>query len=81
MPKRGKVAEVSPPLSGAGTQLYVNMDILGDGEIDFDPQSTLMVLRNACRVARSECGIYYFNWQNNGFRLVKRILIDLVNNQ
>src|SRR5664279_1289409 len=34
-----------PPLSGAGTEFYVNMDMLGDGEIDFKPQSSLMVLR------------------------------------
>lgn len=55
-----------------GTELYVSMDMLGDGEIDFGPRSSLMVLRNACKDGRSECGAYYFNWQNNQFTLVKR---------
>jgi len=73
--KTGKIYD--PPLSGAGTELYVNMDILGDREIDFKPHSSLMVLRNSCRIARSECGVYYFNWQNNEFTLLKRVLIDL----
>jgi hypothetical protein len=77
--KTGKVYD--PPLSGAGTELYVNMDMLGDKEIDFNPQSSLMILRNACRIARSECGIYYFNWQNNRFTLLKRVLMDLTKEQ
>jgi hypothetical protein len=77
--KSGKV--YAPPLSGAGTELYVNMDMLGDREIDFKPQSSLMVLRNACRIARSECGVYSFNWQNNKFTLLKRVLLDLTKDQ
>src|SRR5580693_2326943 len=77
--KTGKVYD--PPLSGAGTELYVNMDMLGDREIDFKPLSSLMILRNACRIARSECGVYYFNWQNNRFTLLKRVLIDLTKEQ
>jgi hypothetical protein len=68
----------NPPLSGAGTELYVPMDMLGDGEIDFEPNSSLMILRNACAEARKECGVYYFNWENNNFSLVKRILVDLM---
>ena len=71
----GKVYDT--PLSGAGTELHVDMDMLGDKEIDFEPQSTLMVLRNAYRYGRSERGVYYFNWENNRFKLLKRILIDL----
>jgi hypothetical protein len=66
-----------PPLSGVGTELYVPMDPLSDVEIDFRPQSSLMVLRNACKDARRECGIYYFNWASDRFMLVKRTLIDL----
>ena len=77
--KTGKVYD--PPLSGTGTELYVNMDMLGDREIDFKPESSLMVLRNACRIARSECGVYYFNWQNNKFTLLKRVLMDLTKEQ
>ena len=71
----GKV--YSPPLSGAGTELYVPMDIMSDRDIDFRLDSTLMVLRNACRDARTQCGVYYFNWTGTGFDLVKRTLVDL----
>ncbi len=71
----------APPLRGAGTELYVNMDLLGDREIDFHPQSSLMVLRNVCRDARNECGVYSFNWQNDRFVLVKRVLMDLTKKQ
>ncbi|HTB10736.1 MAG TPA: hypothetical protein VK752_04160 [Bryobacteraceae bacterium] len=67
----------APPLSGAGSHLYVPMDMMGDGEIDFRPNSSLMVLRNACASGRSECGVYYFNWSNNHFILLKRVLVDL----
>ena len=77
--KTGEVYD--PPLSGSGAELYVNMDMLGDREIDFNPNSSLMVLRNACRIARSECGVYYFNWQNDKFVLLKRVSIDLTKEQ
>ncbi len=73
--KTGRVYH--PPLSGAGTSLPVNMDMLGNKGIDFKPQSTLMIVRIACRVARSGCGVYYFNWQTNKFTLLKRVLVDL----
>ena len=66
-----------PPMSGVGTELEVPIDILSDREIDFGLDSSLMVLRNACRNARRDCGVYYFNWQNNHFDLVKRVLVDL----
>ncbi len=62
-------------LSLVGKELY--MDVLSDREIDFTRDSSPMILRNACQEARSGCGIYYFNWQNNQFTLVKKILIDL----
>ena len=67
----------NPPLRGGGTDLYVNMDMLSPAEIEFRRDSSLMVLRNGCQSARSECGVYYFNWRNNKFTLVKRVLIDL----
>ena len=49
----------------------------GEEEIDFQPNSSLMVLRNACKAAWKECGVYYFNWKNGHFALVKRALVDL----
>lgn len=67
----------NPPLRGAGTDLYVSMDMLSPAQIDFQRDSSLMVLRNGCKFARSECGVYYFNWRNNRFALVRRVLIDL----
>jgi hypothetical protein len=66
-----------PPLSTKGEEIYVPMDLLSDVEIDFKPDSSLMVLRNACREARRECGVYYFNWQNEHFVLLRRTLKDL----
>jgi len=71
----GKVYD--PPLSPKGDELYVTMDLLSDVETDFKPDSSLMVLRNACREARQECGVYYFNWQNEHFVLLRRTLKDL----
>jgi hypothetical protein len=65
-----------PPLSRDG-ELYLPMDMLSDREIDFQPDSTLMILRNACKGARSDCGVYYFNWNNDRFVLLKRTLVDL----
>lgn len=67
----------SPPLSGAGTDFFVPMDIMSDREIDFRLDSTLMVLRNACRKDRTECGIYYFKWKDHHFNLEQRTLLDL----
>jgi len=66
-----------PPLSGVGTELEVPMDIMSEREIDFRLDSTLMVLRDACRTARTQCGVYYFNWTGSRFDLVKRVLVDL----
>jgi hypothetical protein len=68
----GKVYE--PPLSRNGS-LNVPLDNLGDMEVDFRPDSSLLVLRNACRdfAKRNSCGVYYFNWKDNHFDLVKCI--------
>jgi hypothetical protein len=77
--KTGKVYD--PPLRGGGTELYIPMDMLGDGEIDFNPHSRLMVLRDACKYSRIECGVYYFNWQNDQFTLVKRMLLNTTKEQ
>ena len=68
----GKVYD--PPLSAKGEELYLPMDPLSDVEIDFRVDSSLMILRNACKEARRECGVYYFNWQNDHFILLRRIL-------
>jgi hypothetical protein len=67
--RTGKV--YPPPLSGAGSEMYVPMDMMGEAEIDFQLDSTLMVLRNACRKGRSECGVYYFGWKGDRFDLLR----------
>jgi hypothetical protein len=69
------------PLRGRDTELFVNMDIMSDRNIDIRPDSSLMILRNACRIERRECGVYYFNWTASGFRLITRTLIDLTRQQ
>ncbi len=66
-----------PPLSGIPRALYLPMDPMSGRDIDFQRQSSLMVLRNACKVDRSECGVYYFIWKNGRFNLVRRVLVDL----
>jgi len=68
-----------PPLSGAGS-LYVPLDNLSDMEVDFRPNSSLIVLRNACRDFKNgaSCGVYYFNWRDNRFSLVRFIEVDRI---
>jgi hypothetical protein len=68
--KTGNVYE--PPLSEKG-QLYVPLDNLSNMEVDLRPDSSLLVLRNACRdfKDRDTCGVFYFNWHDNRFDLVK----------
>lgn len=66
-----------PPMSAPGEELHVPMDPSGDHEIDFQIESSLMVLRNACKGERRECGVYYFNWNNDHFALIRRSLVDL----
>ena len=70
--KTGNVYE--PPLSRNGS-LNVPLDNLSDMEVDFRPDSSLLVLRNACRdfAKRNSCGVYYFNWIENHFALLKFI--------
>lgn len=62
-----------PPLSGVGTELFVPIDPTSAREIDFRPDSTLMVLRDACTDFRnrSTCGKYYLNWKDKRFTTVK----------
>lgn len=63
--------------------MFVPMDSMSDGEIDFRLNSTLMVLRNACMDRRTpmdagtQCGVYYFNWRNNHFDLIRKVLVGL----
>jgi len=66
-----------PPLSEKGS-LNVPMDNLSEMEIDFRPNSSLLVLRNGCRDVRdrNSCGTYYFNWKDNRFALVRFITVD-----
>ena len=72
----GKIRE--PPLSGAGTDLYVPLDNLSKMKTEYRIDSSLMVLRNACRdfKDRQTCGTYYFNWKDNRFVLVKFVMVD-----
>jgi hypothetical protein len=74
--KTGKVYD--PPLSGTGTELYVPLDNLGEKEVDIRPDSSLMVLREACKdfKTRASCGTYYFNWKDNRFALLKFVYVD-----
>jgi hypothetical protein len=67
-----------PPLSGAGSGLYVPLDNVREMEIDLRPDSSLLVLRNACRDFRNRdsCGIYYFNWKDHRFALIKFVAAD-----
>ena len=59
-----------PPLAD-NSSLWVPLDNLSDTEIDFRRDSSLMILRNACREFRGECGTYYFDWKENRFSLVR----------
>ena len=65
-----------PPLSVSGSELEVPMDPLSDREIWFRVDSTLMVFQNGCASARKQC-VYYFNWESNRFRLIRRVLMNL----
>ena len=62
-----------PPLSGVGTELYVPLDNLSEMKTEYQPDSSLMILRDACRNFRGECGTYYFIWRDNTFSLVKLV--------
>jgi hypothetical protein len=66
-----------PPLSLHGS-LDVPLDNLSDMEVDFRPDSSLLVLRNGCRdfAKRSSCGVYYFNWKGNHFDLLKFVHVE-----
>jgi hypothetical protein len=66
-----------PPLSNEGS-LNVPFDNLSDREVDFRIDSSLLVLRNACRDFRDRksCGVYYFNWNNGRFTLMKFVRMN-----
>ena len=66
-----------PPLADKNS-LWVPLDNLSDMEIDLRPDSSLMILRNACRdfKDRKSCGTYYFNWKDNHFVLLKFVMLD-----
>jgi hypothetical protein len=73
--KTGAIYE--PPLSRKGS-LYVPLDNLSNMEIDLRPDSSLLILRNACRdfKNRDSCGTYFFNWGDHRFALVKFVMVD-----
>ncbi len=60
-----------PPLSGAGSELVLPLDNLSEMKTEYRPDSSLMILRDACRNFRRECGTYYFNWRDDRFVLMK----------
>jgi hypothetical protein len=66
-----------PPMSEADVEFNLFMDPMGDHEIDFRLDSSLMILRNACKTGRNDCGVYAFQWRNDQFVLVKRVLDNL----
>jgi hypothetical protein len=74
----GKVYD--PPLADQGT-LNPHLDNLSNMKIGFRRDSSLMILRNACRdfKDRRSCGTYYFNWKDNRFDLVKFVYVDPIN--
>lgn len=68
-----------PPLSGfGGSELQLPLDNLSEMEVRFRRDSSLMILRNACRdfQGRKSCGTYYFNWKDNRFSLVKFVYVN-----
>ncbi len=73
--KTGKVYE--PPLSAKGS-LWLPLDNLSNMETDLRIDSSLLVLRNACRdfKDRKTCGTYFFNWKDNRFDLLKFVMVD-----
>jgi hypothetical protein len=58
--------------------LNVPLDNLSDIEVDIRPDSSLLVLRNACLdfAKRSSCGVYFFNWTNDHYDLVKFVHVE-----
>jgi hypothetical protein len=66
-----------PPLAAKGS-LFLPLDSLSHMEVDFRINSSLIVLRDACRDFRDRrtCGLYYFDWQDNRFRLLKFVRVD-----
>ena len=66
-----------PPLAENG-KLELKLDHLSNMEVDFRLDSSLMVLRNACRDfgKRETCGRYYFKWKDDRFVLLKFVMMD-----
>lgn len=67
-----------PPLSFDGRSLQVPLDHLSNMEVDFRPNSRLMMLKNGCRdyANRKTCGEYYFEWQNGRFVQRRFVFVD-----
>ena len=64
-----------PPLATKGS-LHVPLDILSEMKIDYRPDSSLLVYRNACQNARTKCGTHFFVMKSGHFELVKFIPVD-----
>jgi hypothetical protein len=59
-----------PPLSGSDPQYRVSMDPTSKMDVGFRIDSTLLILRNACRKDTEDCGTYYFNWKADHFEML-----------
>jgi hypothetical protein len=73
--KTGIVDE--PPLSDKGS-LYVPLDNLSEMHVDLWPNSSLLIIRNACKdfKEKNSCGTYYFNWKDKRFALLKFVMVN-----
>ncbi len=60
---------IEPSLARRGS-LQVPLDIWGPMEIDFKPDSRLLILRDACREGRQACGTYGFEMKEGQFQIV-----------
>lgn len=78
-----ETGKVYDPLLADKGSLWVPLDNLSDMETDLRPDSSLLVLRNACRdfKDRKTCGTDYCNWKDNHFDLVRFIYVNPLQEQ
>ncbi len=60
---------IEPPLARKGS-LQVPLNIWSPMEINFNPDSRLLILRDACREGRQACGTYGFEIRQGQFQIV-----------
>lgn len=61
-----------PPFERSGT-MQLPLEIWSDMKVDFRPDSSLLILRNACSnyPDRATCGVYHLSWTGKKFDVVK----------